>query len=92
MKTGIDSKCICSKYDGKYQRFLIAFGKRNPVIKEYAKSIQDSGGFSYLSFNHNQILNNKKYIDLDDPNIQLILAIHFLTLNDEEKRNEKWTE
>ncbi|MFN7043947.1 MAG: hypothetical protein ACK4M1_02025 [Flavobacterium sp.] len=92
MKTRVDSKSLCSRYDGKYQKFLIALGQRNPVVKEYAKSIQDSGCFSSLDFHHNNILNNKKHLDLDDPNIQLILAIHFLTINDEQKRIEKWTE
>ena len=28
--------------------------------------------------------------DLNNPNIQLIVAIHFLSINDQQKRNEKW--
>jgi hypothetical protein len=39
---------------------------------------------------HYQVLTDEKNFDLNDSNIQLVLSIHYLTLNDQEKRNEKW--
>ena len=66
--------------------------KKNKRIAEYAKSINDSGDFSSLDLTTWEILNNRKYFNLNDPNIQLILAIHFLTLNDQLKRKEELNE
>lgn len=84
-------KTLCAISGGKYTDYLIEFGKKNKRIAEYAKSINDSGDFSSLDLTTWEILNNRKYFNLNDPNIQLILAIHFLTLNDQLKRKEELT-
>lgn len=85
----IKAKSICSAYDGKYQRYLLDLGKRNPRIAKYAKRIQGSGDFSGLHIQFWEVLENKKAFDLNDPNIQLILAIHYLSLNDQQTRNKE---
>ncbi|PWJ38663.1 hypothetical protein, partial [Sediminitomix flava] len=78
---------ICSVYDGKYQKYLIDLGKKNIRIAKYADKIQASGGFNVFDIGLNEIFKENSYFDLDDPNIQLILAIHFLSINDQIKRN-----
>jgi len=70
---------------------LTDLGKTNPRIAKYAKRIWDSGDFYSMDIHYSNILMNKKLFDLNDPNIQLTLAIHYLSLNDTEKRKEKWT-
>ena len=89
-KTGFETKNICPVVNGKYQKYLTEIGETNPSIAEYAKHIRNSGDFSVKGIRYWKVLNKKKYYDLKDPNIQLILAIHYLSLNDQERRNEKW--
>ncbi|MDO5970055.1 hypothetical protein Q4Q35_09560 [Flavivirga aquimarina] len=85
-------KSICANANGKYQKFLTDLGKTNPRIAKYAKRIWDSGDFYSMDIHYSHILMDKKLFDLNDPNIQLTLAIHYLSLNDTEKRKEKWIE
>ena len=85
-------KTLCALSGGKYNDYLFEFGKKNKRIGEYAKSLNDYGDFSSHDLTTWEIVNNRKYFKLNDPNIQLILAIHFLTLNDQLKRKEELTE
>jgi len=84
----ITGKSICSVYNGKYQKYLIDLGKKNPFIAKYAKRLIASGDFNSFDLQYWDILKNENYFDLNDPNIQLILAIHYLSLNDQIKRKE----
>ncbi|WP_445716891.1 hypothetical protein [Flavobacterium sp.] len=81
------SQDICLATLGKYQNYLIDLGKRNPSIAKYADNIQASGAFSQFYIQYQEILKPNSDFDLNDPNIQLILAIHYLSLNDGMKRN-----
>ena len=81
------SQVICAVALGKYQNYLADLGKVNPRIAKYADRIQASGAFSGFDIQYQEILKPNSDFDLNDPNIQLILAIHYLTLNDEMKRN-----
>ncbi|QDH80686.1 hypothetical protein FKX85_17220 [Echinicola soli] len=85
-------KEICAVYNGKYQKFLSDLGNSNPAIAEYLKKIQASGDYSYSNIRYWNVLNDKKHFDLNDPNIQLILAIHYLSMNDQESRNNELRE
>ncbi|AXP81576.1 hypothetical protein CJ739_2503 [Mariniflexile rhizosphaerae] len=89
---GLESKSLCANATGKYQKFLSDLGGINPRVAKYAEGINASGDFSPMDFHYWNVLKIKKYFDLDDPNIQLILAIHYLSLNDQEKRKDKWEE
>ena len=89
-KTDEEKKSICANAIGKYQKYLSDIGKQNPMIAKYAERINAYGDFPSLEFQPYNILNNPKNFNLDDPNIQLILAIHYLSLNDQDKRNENW--
>ena len=75
---------ICTVADGKYQKYLSDLGKSSPKIEMYADAIQASGDFNELDI---QALSLNNDFDLNDPNIQLILAIHYLSINDQAKRN-----
>ncbi|MBZ9652833.1 hypothetical protein [Psychroflexus montanilacus] len=78
---------ICSVAMGRYQQYLNDLGKSNPRIAKYAERIRASGDFYAIDIQFSEVLNDKKSFDLDDPNIQLILSIHYLSLNDQAKRN-----
>jgi len=87
------TKEICAVYNGKYQKFLADLGNSNPRIAEYLKRIQVSGNYSWMDIQHWDVLKkNKKYFDLNDPNTQLILAVHYLSMNDQESRNKELRE
>lgn len=89
-KSGKETKSLCANAIGKYYEYLVDLGKQNPRIAKYAERINASGDYSGLDIQYWNILKDKKHFDLNNPNIQLILAIHYLSLNDQEKRNEKW--
>ena len=78
---------LCSVAMGRYQQYLSELGKSNSRIAKYAEKIQASGDFYALDIQFSEVLNDKKSFDLNDPNIQLILSIHYLSLNDQAKRN-----
>jgi len=84
----IKAKSLCAVSTGKYQKYLTDLGKTNPRIAKYADRIQVSGDFNSLDIQYQEVLNNKETFDLKDPNIQLILAIHYISINDQVKRNE----
>ena len=83
-------KSIGAVYNGAYQKFLSDIGKTNEPINKYAIKIAETGDVNFLYLNYGIILRHKKEFNLENPHIQLILAIHYLSLNDEAKRKEKW--
>jgi len=83
---------ICANATGKYQKFLADLGKTNPRIAKYAEEIQASGDFNGLHVQYWEVLKDKKSFDLNDPNIQLVLAIHYLSMNDDTMRNDNLIE
>ncbi len=91
-KTKEEKKSICANAIGKYQNYLSDLGKNNPRIAKYAERIEASGDFGGLDISYWNVLTDKKHFDLNDPNIQLILAIHYLSMNDQQKRDENWNE
>ncbi|MCX7549182.1 hypothetical protein OS188_14590 [Xanthomarina sp. F1114] len=89
-KTGLELKSIGSKYNGKYQKYLTELGKNNAEIKEYAERLIAAGDFESMGLLQQQIYKNPNNFDLNNPNIQLLIAIHYLSQNDQQKRKEKW--
>lgn len=81
------AKSLCANTTGLYVKYLTDYGKTNPRIAKYVENILAAGIFSDLYLRHQEILNDNKSFDLNDPNIQLILAIHYLSVNDYAKRN-----
>jgi hypothetical protein len=89
-KTRKENKSLCANAIGKYNNYLFDLGKQNPKIKKYAQWINASGDFTVLQIQYSNMIKSKKHFNINDPNIQLILAIHYLSLNDQVKRDEKW--
>ena len=83
----IQAQNLCAKTHGLYVNYLRDLGKSNPRIAKYRDAILASGLFSAQYLPLKEILANNNKFDLSDPNIQLILAIHYLTVNDYVKRN-----
>ena len=83
----IKSQDICAVAMGKYQNYLADLGKENPRIGKYADRIEASGDFNGFDIQYHEILKMNSDFDLDDPNVQLILAIHYLSINDKANRN-----
>ncbi|MFD2824536.1 hypothetical protein ACFS5M_12710 [Lacinutrix iliipiscaria] len=88
-ESGTELKSLCP-VNGKYISYLIELGKTNTAIAKYADRVSAAGDFNELYLNYSNILNNKKDFNLNDPNVQLILAIHYLSINDDFKRTDKW--
>lgn len=86
-KTHITKRIICFDSKTKYKNFLADVGKYNKHIAEYAK-IQNNSGLDTTTWLEQTILMYPKEFDLLDQNIQLIIAIHYLSQNDRNKRNE----
>jgi hypothetical protein len=89
-ETGLELKSVGSKYNGKYQKYLTELGKDNAEIKEYAERLIAAGDFESMGLLQQRIYKNPSEFDLDNPNVQLLIAIHYLTQNDQEKRTDKW--
>lgn len=80
-------KEIHYKWDGKFMNFLKIAGKKDKFIKEYHESVETFGGIS-PSLIAGIIMNHDK-MNFEDPKVELVIAIHYLTLNDQYKRREK---
>lgn len=70
-----------------YQNFLGEVGKYNKHILEYKKIIEEFG-VDTTTWLEQTILMNPEEFNLADPNIQLIISIHYLTQNDRNNRLE----
>ena len=81
-------KSMGFNYDGKYVDFLGEYGKLNPIIYEYYDTYQQAGDIS-PSMVAGLVKNHQAY-DISQVNIRLIIAIHYLTINDQYLRNEKY--
>ncbi len=90
LETKSEFKSVCPNHKGKYQEYLAELASENEKVANYLERIQSSGDFNGFDIQYREVLSDQKEFDLNDPNIQLILAIHYLSLNDNEKRNEKW--
>ncbi|UCS94957.1 hypothetical protein KZP23_08080 [Echinicola marina] len=85
-------KSLCLNTDGKYLQFLKDLSDRNPDLKEYYDRMFDSGDWEPTGLLQGRIYTNPGYYDLDDPSIQVLIAVQFLTQNDQQKRKEIWTD
>jgi hypothetical protein len=81
-------KSITFNYEGKYVRFLESFGKENKIIKDYYESFQAAGDISPNMVA--RLLKMYKEYDTKDIRIRLLVAMHYLTMNDQYKRKEKY--
>ena len=89
-ETGFELKSVGSKYNGKYQKYLSELGKKNNEIKDYADRLIGAGDFESMGLLQQRIYQKPTEFDLDNLNVQLLIAIHYLTQNDQQKRKDKW--
>jgi len=88
-KNSLDTlKSITYNCNGKFVRFLETFAKEDEVVKEYYNSFQLAGDIGPTMVARLRKL-HKDY-DTHDIRIRLLIAIHYLTLNDQYHRIEKY--
>lgn len=81
-------KSISINLNGKYVVFLESLGKEYSIIKRYDEMLRGCGDISG-GMVASLLMLHKKY-DTTDIRIRLFIAIHYLTLNDQFERNEKY--
>ena len=74
--------------NGKYSLFLKEYGNQSPVIKKYYQYLTDASTLSPGMVS--SIMMNYDYYDIKDVRMKLVFAIHYLTLNDQTNRKEKY--
>jgi len=72
--------------NGDYLNFLKDVGKYNPYVAEYAELVEGAGDFAPTLYFTHTFFNSVSKSDLSDPNVQLIIAIHILTIKDNTDR------
>lgn len=80
-------KSIIWNYEGKHIDFLKVFAEDNDVVKRYIDANLASGDISPMMIADIQMFYEK--YDINDIRMRLLIAIHYLTLNDNAKRLEK---
>ncbi|MAC95547.1 MAG: hypothetical protein CMC96_08595 [Flavobacteriales bacterium] len=75
------------RWDGKFMDFLRRAGKKDEFINAYHESVEAAGG-PPPSLIAGIIINYDK-LNIEDPKVKFVIAIHYLTLNDQYKRKEK---
>ena len=73
--------------NGKYLDFLKRTGRRNKVIRNYYEIALTTGDISPTMIAG--LLVNYRYFDIKDIRVKFIIAIHYLTLNDQFERKER---
>lgn len=76
------------KNHSKYVSFLNEYGKESDFIKEYHNSLKMSGGIGPAMISN--MMMSYEYYDIYDIRMKLVFAIHYLTLNDQFNRKEKY--
>jgi len=71
-------------FNGKYYKFLKEFGKDNKYIEHYFDTHEQLKDFAPTMLFY--LMENYDKINVKDIRVQLLIAIHFLTLNDLNER------
>nr|WP_299214417.1 hypothetical protein [uncultured Allomuricauda sp.] len=82
-------KSICFSQNENFIQFLKKVGESNPYLEGYGKKLENVGSFDSGNFLVWNIIEHPQNWNLEDRNVQIILAIHFLTQNDQQKRDKK---
>lgn len=81
-------KSITFNDQGSYFAFLIELAREEKLAKNYVEAFEAAGQMSPGSISH--LLKMYNMYNIKDERIRLMIAIHYLTLNDGFKRNEKF--
>ena len=68
--------------DGPYFNFLKALGLKNNLVLEYTEYLRYAGGVENYGILESDIFRKKEGLNFKDPNMQLLIAVHYLTAND----------
>ena len=85
-------KSIGININGKYLAYLQNVGDKSKYIADYTEGIYTAGDVESMGLLQNHIFKNPNDLDLNDVNIQILIAVHYLTQNDHEKRVENWND
>ena len=88
-KPKYEYKSIVFSYNPIVIDFVKALGKSNKFLEYYADKLEFIGGFSNINLISISIIEHPQEWDLNDRNVQIFLAIHYLTQNDMLKRDKK---
>lgn len=82
-------KSICFSQNENFIRLLNKVGESNPYLESYAEKLENVGSFESGNFLIWNIIEYPQNWHLGDRKVQIVLAIHFLTQNDKQKRDKK---
>ena len=74
------------RWDGKFMNFLKKAGKEDEFIKAYHESAEATGGPGPAIIAG--IIMNYDKLNIEDIKVRFVIAIHYLTLNDQYKRKK----
>ncbi|MCL6267652.1 hypothetical protein [Flagellimonas myxillae] len=80
---------LCFSFNNTFIDFVNNLQKSNPLIEAYSRSLENVGSFPFWRYFLNNVRDYPNKIDLKDRGVQILVAIHFLTLNDQAKRDKK---
>ena len=83
-------KYITYRIDGKYMEFLNKLGKEYEFVKNYSEDFELAGDISPSMIADILMIKETYQYDLNDVRLQLVIAIHYLTMNDKHKRKERY--
>jgi len=81
-------KYLGFNYQGKYRKFLNEYGKENNAVKGYVKNYNVSADFGPPMIAEMSM--NYESFRVNELKTKLVIAVHYLTLNDQNWRNEKY--
>jgi len=79
-ETGEATERLALSYDGKFMRFLEALKADYPLLGAYHKSFSEERAMNATMIE--AFLYNYHFYNLQDVRVRLLLAIHYLTIND----------
>ncbi|WP_282074836.1 hypothetical protein [Maribacter aquivivus] len=79
---------LCFSSDPDFINFVLDLGKTSGYLSRYA-GILELGGLGNSNFIASNILEFPKSMNIDDRGVQVVFAIHYLTRNDNLKRDKK---
>lgn len=80
---------ICFSHNKTFLEFVKTLEEGSPLIKAYSERLENVGTFPFWRYFLGNVNEYPERIDLEDRGIQILIAIHFLTLNDQAKRDKK---
>ncbi|SNR15178.1 hypothetical protein [Tenacibaculum jejuense] len=81
-------KYLGFNHSGKYIRFLNEYGKENKAVKHYIANFNTALDFGPSMIN--QVIMNYETFQIENIKSKLLIAIHYLTLNDQNLRKEEY--